>query len=591
MRYNEEIIQNVIEANDIVDIISQYVTLKRSGRSHMGCCPFHNEKTPSFSVSQEKQLYHCFGCGVGGNVIGFVMAIENMGFPEALEYLADRAGITLPRIENPEKDREYEKKERLYELHRQLANHYYRVLKKNGEAQRYLAGRGMSAATIKGFGIGLSLNEWQDACQYLQGQGFTEDELLESGLVLRGKNGRLYDRFRNRIMIPILNIRGKIIGFGGRQFGQSTDGPKYLNSPETLVFSKGYELYNLNQAKKKIVNEQMIIVEGYMDVIALCQYGIENAVAALGTAFTPYHAKTLSRYVKEVVLCFDGDRAGEGATEKAIAILKKSTLNIRVLRLGAEEDPDSFIREKGVEAFRGRIREADTVLDFELRQCARNHDTTNSDGKVKYLNEAITLLRTLSNSVEIELYAKKVARTAGVSAGLVMREATRVQKNGQAPAIRLPSQEAASRIPKAYGDAQVYILKYLFQHQDGSVYSRLAPEDFTPGFYQKLYSILKELAEGGGGHLSLPVVLERFETEEERRAFSELSFENGTDDGELLMESMNTIHYYHCRLDIQRLKDEIAMLDERSPEGIQLVTQLMALKKELSKIQEVRNGG
>lgn len=408
MRYSEETIQNVIEANDIVDVISQYVTLKRSGHAFMGCCPFHNEKTPSFSVSREKQLYHCFGCGVGGNVIGFVMAMENLGFVEALEYLAERAGIELPKQHDPVQDAQYQKKERIYELHRQLANHYFTLLKTDKAAQKYLAKRGFDAKTIRTFGIGLCGDAWQDAVAFLEKAGFTQQEMMDSGTVARGKNGKLYDRFRSRIMIPIQNARGKIIGFGGRKYLPSDDShAKYLNSPETMVFSKSYELFNLNRARKKVAADQLIIVEGYMDVIALWQYGVENAVAALGTAFTPYHAKTLSRYAKEVVLCFDGDAAGESATVKALEVLKRSPAAVRIIRLGEADDPDSYIRKNGVEAFRARLRDADTVMDFQLAQCARNNDVATSDGKIKYLNEAIARIRTLNNPVEEELYAKK----------------------------------------------------------------------------------------------------------------------------------------------------------------------------------------
>lgn len=592
MRYNEEVISKVIESNDIIDVISQYITLKKTGNSYKGKCPFHNEKTPSFSVSPEKQLYHCFGCGAGGNIIGFIMEIENMSFLEALEYLADRANITLPKETDKGQDLEYAKKDRLYELHRLMANHYYLVLKGDANAQRYLANRGFKAETIKAFGIGLSTPNWQDGVNYLTSQGFTQEELLESGLVLQGKNGRLYDRFRERIMIPILNIRNKIIGFGGRAYLPSAgEGPKYLNSPETLVFSKGYELYHLNEAKKKIANGQMIIVEGYMDVIALCQYGIVNVVAALGTAFTPYHAKTLSRYVDEVVLCFDGDDAGEGATQKAIAILKSSALNIRVIRLPKADDPDSFIRKNGVDAFLNQVKQSDTVMDFELERLRQNNSTTTSDGKLKYLNQALTLLRGLTNPMEQELYAKKVAQVADVSQNLLLREIRGRKQSGAGIEKVLKADKPMANIPKAYADAQAAVLKHLFYQPREEVFSALDEAYFSPGFYRNLFLILRNLYYNSSERFTLPMIMEQLEGDEDRRCFSELSFEGFEDSETTIQEGIRTVKYFFYQAKLKHIRGQIKALDDQSSEGAALMKEIMEIKSKLGRIQEANNGG
>ncbi len=364
--YSEEIIQEVVEANDIVDIVSDYMTLKRSGNSLKGKCPFHSEKTASFTVSHEKQLYHCFGCGAGGNVITFVMETEKLPFIEALKFLADRANIILPEKTDDDQNRKaYEKKQRLYDLQRESANYYYKALKKNYDGMSYFKNRGISYETIKAFGLGYASYEWDSMLKFLKTKGYTVEEMVESGLIMVNEKKNYYDRFRNRLMFPILNPRNQIVGFGGRIIEKEENGPKYLNSPETVVFSKSYELYNLNRCKNHIENGRIIIVEGYMDVISLFEKGIKNTVAALGTAFTPFHGKILERYATEVIIAFDGDKPGQSATEKAMNILKNNQLNVKILVLPESEDPDSFIQKQGLESFNQAISNALTAIEYE----------------------------------------------------------------------------------------------------------------------------------------------------------------------------------------------------------------------------------
>ena len=365
-KYSRELIDEILEANSIVDVISGYVTLKKSGRNYTGLCPFHNEKTPSFSVSPDKNLFYCFGCKEGGSTIDFLMKIENIDFMEALEILAARAGIALPKTNDYDEALDTKKK-KYYQIHRDLANYYYLNLKRSEKALSYLESRGIDHSLAKEFGIGFAPDAWRNGIKYLTERGYSVSDMVECGAAIRNDRGDIYDRFRNRLMIPILNSRGKVIGFGGRKMNEEENGPKYLNSPDTPIFNKGYELFNLNQAKKNIKDDQLIVVEGYMDVIALCQNGIKNCVASLGTSFTTHHVKLITRYVKEIVLCFDGDAAGNQATQKALSELKSSSIHIKVIRLDEKDDPDSFIRREGTESFRHALKNVPVISISDLK--------------------------------------------------------------------------------------------------------------------------------------------------------------------------------------------------------------------------------
>ncbi|MBI4855656.1 MAG: DNA primase [Acetobacterium woodii] len=463
--YSEELIQSVIEANDIVDVASGYMTLKRVGNSFKGKCPFHNEKTASFTVSREKQLYHCFGCGAGGNVITFIMEMEKLPFVDALKFLAARVNIVLPEKQNAQEDHlAYETKKRLYELHRESANYYYKILKTNRPALEYLIKRGISQETIREFGLGYATEEWSRLTDFLKTKGFSAEEMLDSGLVLASENKRHYDRFRSRIMFPIVNPRGQIVGFGGRLMANGTNGPKYLNSPETPIFSKSYELYNLNRCKNFMEDGRLFIVEGYMDVISLYEKGIKNTVAALGTAFTPFHGKILERYASEVIIAFDGDSAGISATEKAMNILKKTSLNVKILNLPVNEDPDSFVQKYGNEGFNNFVSKALTIVEYELELLKRNNDLTQTDGRLRYGNEAIKILKQLETSVEIDYYSKMVARETGINQEVIRREVIRSKTKQSANPGQLIEVDQkgtfTQKIPKAYQKAQELAIRY-----------------------------------------------------------------------------------------------------------------------------------
>ncbi|WKY46746.1 DNA primase [Eubacteriaceae bacterium ES3] len=489
--YSDEVIQSVIEANDIVDIISGYLTLKRTGNSYKGKCPFHNEKTPSFSVSQEKQLYHCFGCGAGGNAITFIMEMEKLPFMDALKLLADRGNVRLPEKTEADSD-SFEQKKRLYELHRLTGNYFYKHLKSDHTALAYLFNRGISASTVKQFGLGYSRDEWNDLGSYLKEQGFTENEMIDSGLVMRSESGRTYDRFRGRIMFPIINPRGQIVGFGGRIISKAAQGPKYLNSPETLIFSKSYELYNLNDAKRHLANGRIYLVEGYMDVVSLYEKGIKNAVAALGTAFTAYHGKILERYVKEVILLFDGDSAGQSATEKAMNVLKKSDINVKIIVLADDEDPDSFIQKNGLEAFEALTKNAMTVIEYELMLLKKQFDLSHTDGKISYGTAAIKVLKECSTAVEIDFYSQRIAQETGINKNVIRSEIIRARSGRESANIIETEVKGVSDndIPKAYYLAQDLVVRYVLENREAI--NEFSTEILTLSEYREFIRVLKE---------------------------------------------------------------------------------------------------
>ncbi|MCH4072826.1 DNA primase [Pseudoramibacter sp.] len=573
-RYSEEIIQQVIEANDIVDIISTYVQLKKSGHSFMGRCPFHNERTPSFSVSPDKQLYHCFGCGASGNVISFVMDIENMTFPEALEWLAERANITLPR--NSEyTDLQYQQKKRYYEINRRLANYYYLLLKHSSKGKSYLNKRGLNPSTVKTFGIGYSKDSWNNAYRFLSKQKVTSEEMLAIGLIAKGKNGRLYDRFRDRLMIPIQNSRDQIIGFGGRIMSNDRNAPKYLNSPESIIFSKGYELFNLNRAKKNIQDNQFILVEGYMDVIALFQYGIKNVVAALGTAFTEHHVKLLERYVNSVVLCFDGDQAGEKATLRAIEILKKSDLEIKVLRLNIEDDPDSFIRKNGSDAFLEKIKDSKTVTDYLLDNLLKNNSLKTHEDRIRYVNEAIPILQNTRNDMEKDFYSKVVSKRTGISATIIYNE---VKKNKK-PSVVLNHQSneltSSSKIPLALEQAEKNIIVGLLKGNINISSCLKNQLYFSDPFYKKIYGFIEKKPD-----IVISTIVSLLEPNEAQRLSNLLNNDDEQEDINYT-ESMQLLNKKWKEEKISQLTNKLKQ-DPSNPNVIEIMRQIQILKTELS---------
>ena len=425
-RYSDETIEEVRQANDIVDVISQYVHLKRSGRNFFGLCPFHNEKSPSFSVSPDKQIFHCFGCGVGGNVFTFLTKIEGINFVEAVQTLAERANIQLPTFENNVDKAKEELKAKVYKVNEFTAGYYHENLYKPTAklAQEYVKKRQLSNETLKSFRIGFS-GKFNELYQALKKEGFEDPEILESGLVNKNENGTYIDRYRNRLMFPICDGRGRVIAFGGRVLDDSK--PKYINSPENIVFSKGRNLFGLNVAKKsEEIKKKLLIVEGYMDVISLHQRGIKNVVAPLGTALTQQQGWLLRRTSEQIILSFDSDEAGLNAKIRAIDILQNMGCDIRVLMLEGAKDPDEFIVKYGNARFKNAIDKALSIVEFKVRLLKRNLDLNNTSDKIKFLNEIAKLISKIDNNIEKEVYIEKIAKEYEISKEAIYAEVNKL---------------------------------------------------------------------------------------------------------------------------------------------------------------------
>lgn len=405
-------IDELVMRSDIFSVISSYVELKKSGSGYVGLCPFHNEKTPSFRVDADKQLFHCFGCGAGGGVISFVMKIEHLEFLEAVEKLAQRAGMEMPEGTGDTAERQGRK--RYIEMHRDAARFYYSVLSTpdGAPALSYFSKRGLDVKTIKHFGLGFAPNEWDKLTKALRNKGYKDEELIEAGLSVKNKNGRLYDRFRNRVMFPIIDVRGDVIGFGGRVMDDSV--PKYLNSPETRVFNKRLNLFALNIAKKD-TSRKIILAEGYMDVISLHQAGFTNAVASLGTALTPDQAKLIKRYADTVYIAYDSDGAGVTATERAISILRSADLKINIIKFKGAKDPDEFIKKYGAEEFKSIIESAKNDSEFLLNGEKEKFNTDTDEGKAEYLKKAALQIAKLESPVERDIYISRVSSEMNIS--------------------------------------------------------------------------------------------------------------------------------------------------------------------------------
>ena len=421
----ERFLDELTERSDIVDVVSQYVRLtKKSGANLFGLCPFHSEKTPSFSVSPSKQIYHCFGCGKGGGVINFIMEIENLGFQDAVAFLARRANMPMPEEVETE---DTSHRRRILELNRDAARFFYEQLVSPAgkPAQDYVDRRGISGAMVRNFGLGFAPDSWSALTDAMHAKGYSDQDLLEAGLVKPSRRGGVYDTFRNRLMFPVIDVRGSVIGFSGRILGDGE--PKYLNSPETAVFSKSHNLFALNLAKKS-KRGYIILVEGNIDVVSLHQAGFDCAVASLGTSLTPEQARLLSRYTGEVILCYDSDGAGKKAAQRAIGILEKLDMKVRVLQVTGAKDPDEFIKKNGPDAFANLISGSAGQVEYRLQAVAEQYPPDTDEGKVDYLKAAASLLASMPNAVEREVYAARVAQKAGVTRQAVTGEVERLRR-------------------------------------------------------------------------------------------------------------------------------------------------------------------
>ena len=428
MAFPPSFIDELIARNPIEDVVGQYVSLKRSGSNLFGLCPFHGEKTASFSVAPDKGIYYCFGCHKGGGAINFMMEVEGLSYPDAVRKLAQRVGMEVP--EDEQYQSRYRQQERLWALMKEAARYFHSQLYSptGAEGLQYAGKRGMPKGTLTKFGIGFAPNTWNGLCDAMRVKGYTDQELKDAGLVSE-KNGRIYDRFRNRLMFPIIDTRGNIIGFGGRVMDDST--PKYLNSPETLIFNKRKNLFGLNLAKKSKLG-YLILVEGYMDAIALHQYGFDCAVASLGTSLTEEHAALLSRYTEQVYLIYDADEAGQRAAQRAIPMLERAGLRIKVLKIRDAKDPDEFLKKFGPDKFKLLLEESANRVEYQLNVIRGKYDIREDDQKIRYVHEAAELICTLDSPIQREVYGGRVAETAGISMEAMKLEVNKAFKRRMA---------------------------------------------------------------------------------------------------------------------------------------------------------------
>ncbi|MFZ5352179.1 MAG: DNA primase [Bacillota bacterium] len=495
MFFSEDMISEIVEKNDIVDVISEYVSLKKSGSNYMCLCPFHSEKSPSFSVSRSKQIFNCFGCGVGGNVITFVQKIERLTFVEALKLLAERAGIEVRDSKNEKELERHNLKSKLLKINLEAARFFYKKLHNSKLPLQYLKGRGLSEEIIKNFGLGYSLDSWDSLQKYLLSRGFNIEDIYKAGLVLpRKQSGGFYDRFRNRVMFPIIDLKGSIVGFGGRVMDNSK--PKYLNSPDTPVFNKGYNMYGLNQVKRLAEIENIIIVEGYMDVIALHQYGICNAVASLGTAFTEYQAKLLKRFSNEIIIAYDADTAGQNATMRGLAILEKEGCSVKVLSIPSGKDPDEHIRNNGVNSFKELVKASLPLIQYKIESARKSLDMSKFENRIAFTKQFAQILRIVESEVEIDAYIKKYSKELQIGEEAIYSELNRLKgrnKNGNIKHNILSDKKSDAKPQKAEYTAEIYLLNICIDSAEEAknILSVVKPHDFTVSIHRDIAEILE----------------------------------------------------------------------------------------------------
>ena len=513
MAIPEQFIDELVARSDIADVVSSYVHLTQKGGNLWGLCPFHNEKTPSFAVSPDKQIYHCFGCGKGGGVISFIMEMENLSYPDAIRLLAQRAGMEVPDTGTDEAGRK--KRARILEANKQAARFYYEYLNSPGgkRVQDYIAQRQISRRYAVRFGLGAAPDSWDELTKALTARGFSKMELIDAGLAVAGKNGGVYDKFRSRLMLPVIDVRGDVVGFTSRIL-PGEEGAKYLNTPETMVFRKGRLIYALNLAKTT-KRPNLVLVEGNIDVITLHQAGFDNVVATMGTALTEEHARVLTRYTKELVLCYDNDAAGKKSTQRVLDILKNADLTVRVLQLPnaydsegkpIKQDPDDFVKKFGPAAFEKCLNGSAGQNDYRLGDLMSRHDLSSEEGRLAYLKEAVATVAALQSPIEREIYGNKAAAAAGISGQAFAQEVERYRKNrvwqakkrqerrDLTPTIRVQPRERELRyadVRSARAEEGVLRLLLLEPSLFPAV-ERLEPEQFSAPVLAKIYGLLRQ---------------------------------------------------------------------------------------------------
>lgn len=489
----EDVIEKIKYENDIVDVISDTVKLKRSGRNYMGLCPFHSEKSPSFSVSVDKQIYKCFGCGEAGNVITFVMKTKKLSFIEAVKILAERIHMDLDYLEKGNSKKKNEN-DRLFKINVDAARFFFSNLNSNKMAKDYFIGRGILESTIRSFGLGYALNDWHGITNFLKKKGYSDLDLLNAGLIIKNEKGNKYDRFRNRVIFPVFDYKGRVIGFGGRVLDDSK--PKYLNSPETALFKKGINLYGLNFALKKDNKRTFIIVEGYMDCITLHQYGITNAVASLGTALTINQAKLLKRYADNIIISYDADTAGQTATLRGLRILRDVGLVVKVLKVPEGKDPDEFIRNNGKEAFEVLINNAMPLIDYRIKRAGDNINFRNNEEIPAYIKQIADILIDL-DPIEKDVYIKKVSENTGIKEQAIydlLSEEMHKNTNGLQNVNNMDNYGQKLYLEPAYIKAERLLLKLMYCNREAYDYimEKLLSDDLNLESHKKIFNLIIE---------------------------------------------------------------------------------------------------
>ena len=592
MRYSDDIIEEVRQKNDIVDVVSQYVRLTRRGSTYFGLCPFHNEKTPSFSVTPGKQMYYCFGCGAGGNVYNFIMEYENYTFGEALKHLADRAGVELPKIEYSREVREKaEQRAELLEINKQAAQYYYYQLRTEGGkiGYQYLSGRGLSEETMRKFGLGYSDKFGGGLYKFLKSKGYSDERLRESGLFNVDERHGMYDKFWNRVMFPIMDVNNRVIGFGGRVMGDGK--PKYLNSPETKIFDKSRNLYGLNIARTTR-KKYLILCEGYMDVISMHQAGFTNAVASLGTALTSGHASLLKRYTQEVLLLYDSDEAGIRAALRGIPILRDAGVSSRVVNLKPYKDPDEFIKNMGAEAFEERLGQASDSFMFRVSIAESEFPMDEPQGQNRFFERCAELLLELKDELERNLYieaiVKKYRGQYGVSVEDLRKRVNTLALKGTPAENRTQPKTSGGQNKKkkesASDQAQKLMLTWLVTYPGifDKVAQYLNAEDFIVPLYKEVAQMLFRQREEEG-QVNPAKLLNSFTDSEEQREVASLF--NATIHLETQQEQDRAFADTLLRIKAESLAEKNRNLDPTDMVGLQ---QILKEKKELEELGRKR---
>ncbi len=570
MAFPPSFLDDLVERNPIEDVVSQYVSMTRRGSNLFGLCPFHGEKTASFSVAPDKGIFYCFGCHKGGGVINFVMEIENLSYPDAVRFLAKRAGMEVP--EDEQYHSRYRQQERLWALSAEAARFFHAQLYQPAGAQAlaYARGRGLSQKILTNFGMGYAPDRWTALLEAMEAKGYTQQELLDAGLALRhAEKGTVYDRFRNRLMFPIIDVRGHVIGFGGRVMDNST--PKYLNSPDTLIFNKRKNLFAMNLAKRSKAG-RIILVEGYMDAIALHQYGFDSAVASLGTALTQDQVALLARYTDQVVLIYDGDEAGQNATRRALPMLERSGLQIRVLAIQGAKDPDEYLQKFGADRFKLLLDGAENQMEYQIAALARKYDITQDSQKVEFLQAAADLLAEVGSGVEREVYGGRIAQAAGVSYDTLKleidkaaRRAGRRAKKKQeridlAPAERLRPKDRSIRYDNVRSAAaEEGLLGQVLREPALLAQVDLSPEEFSCPLLGRCFAALRDRYRQG---LQVNLgALEGFTPEEAAHLAGVAQRQSGPVSEAALADYTAIIRGEHQAAEVQRPEDLLALRD------------------------------